>query len=39
MTAGLEKEMMTILPGDWQVNETKLGGSLAELITRVHEQV
>lgn len=24
--------------GDWQVNETKLGGSLAELITRVHEQ-
>ena len=24
--------------GDWQVNETKLGGSLAELITRVHNQ-
>ena len=24
--------------GDWQVNEKKLGGSLAELITRVHEQ-
>ena len=24
--------------GDWQVNEKKLGGSLADLITRVHEQ-
>ena len=24
--------------GDWQVNEKKLGGSLAELITRVHNQ-
>mgnify|MGYP000771657019 FL=1 len=24
--------------GDWQVNEKKLGGSLAELISRVHEQ-
>mgnify|MGYP002559897634 CR=1 FL=1 len=24
--------------GDWWVNETKLGGSLADLITRVHEQ-
>lgn len=24
--------------GDWQVNEQKLGGSLAQLIDRVHEQ-
>ena len=24
--------------GDWQVNEQKLGGSLAQLIERVHEQ-
>ena len=24
--------------GDWQVNEKKLGGSLADLITRAHEQ-
>ena len=23
---------------EWQVNEKKLGGSLAELISRVHEQ-